>query len=115
MQKNSSSGTIFEQLSSTDFSANYFTAFFEKLSALRLGVFLRLCGQSSIFFDQKISDSIECLQKGVLSNFLDFAEQNGSLSTKISSFDAFVKSKNPFFIAKNFSRAFGLPVPEISF
>ena len=114
-QKIASSGILFTQQLSGDFSFSYCTSFFSRLRLIYLGVFLRFVDSGSRFFDQKISDSIECIQTSLLSNFLDFAEQNGSESTKIGGFEALVKSKNPFFLAKKFCEEFNLPNPEISF
>ncbi len=114
-QRIASSGILFTEQLSGDFSFSYYSSFFSKLREIYLGVFLRFADHGSRFFDQKISDSIECIQKSLLSDFLDFAEQNGSESIKIGGFEALVKSKNPFFLAKKFSKEFNLPNPEISF
>lgn len=114
-EKIASGGILFSQLLSTDFSYSYFNVFLEQLKELSNSVFFLLFDQKNRFFNEKISGSIECIKGGVLKNFSDFAVMNGSKTTKITNFNAFVKSGNPFFLAKKFASSFNLPFPEISF
>jgi len=113
--KISSSGILFTTMLLSDYSYFYFKILAEQLKKLHNGCFLSLLDSNCCFFDQKIADSVSCIQNGVLMNFQNFAQENGSQSTKIKDFNAFIKAKNPLFLTKQFCATFRLPFPEISF
>ncbi len=114
-QKIVSNGILFSQMLSSDFSFYYFGSLSVSLKRVLCSSFFVLSEPKSRFFDKRIASCLECIQGGVLRNFEGFAEKNGLQSIKIHDFNAFVKAKNPFFLAKSFCDSLKLPIPEISF
>lgn len=115
-EKTSSGTFLLSQHAKDSFSSHYFKSYKLQLDKVSESLLLCLMAQNPCWLlDERVSGAVDCIKAGLLKNFKKFAEESSFCGTKLKNLSAFISSKNPLFLAKNFSRKFNLREPEISF